>query len=145
MPIIIAVSLMLVAGGVVFLLGKVSPFQICPFCAGVSGSWIVMTFGILAGYFPFLEYELAVAILMGGTVVGIAYQGELRFRFPVMIIGFGIAYWFLNHLSWLTFGIEIIILAVVGYAYFFRPAGTVARANSPANVKKLEEKLKNCC
>jgi len=145
---IIAAIFILLMGGLASLLGRVLPFRICPVCVGVSGSWILLSLGVLTGYLLFAEYQTVVALLMGGTVVGLAYQGRREsplFRFPVIVGGFGLVYWLVNHLTWLTFGIELILLIFAGYVYFVRPARKPARAETSDRTKQLEEKLKNCC
>ncbi len=55
--------------------GKVN---ICPICAGVAGTWLWMFAGILTDQLPIASYQLPIAILMGGSVVGIAYQIEKK-------------------------------------------------------------------
>ncbi|MDP2664447.1 MAG: hypothetical protein Q8O97_00530 [bacterium] len=61
--------------GAVWLVGKVLPFKVCPICAGVSGTWLWMLVALFLGY----EIDLVIAaMLLGGSVVGIAYQLEKR-------------------------------------------------------------------
>ncbi|MDP3993579.1 MAG: hypothetical protein U1C57_00345 [Candidatus Doudnabacteria bacterium] len=119
-----------------------SKIKICPICFGTSGSWILLSFGVLTGFLEFAEFQPIIALLMGGTVVGISYQTRGTVRPLTLLIGFGLAYWFLSHLSWTVFGIELVLLTVAGYVFFVAP-----RAKSPhyEKTKQLEEKLKNCC
>lgn len=73
--IIIAIVSIVGITGLVWLVGKVLPFRVCPICAGVSGTWLWMLVASL------LEYQIdlvIVAMLLGGSVVGIAYQLEKR-------------------------------------------------------------------
>lgn len=59
----------------VWMVNKVFPFQVCPICAGVSGTWLWMLAASLLGY----QIDLIiVAMLLGGSVVGIAYQLEKK-------------------------------------------------------------------
>ena len=49
-------------------------FKICPVCAGFAGTWLWMLIGMLLGLIPTSDFQLPTAFLMGGSVVGIAYQ-----------------------------------------------------------------------
>ena len=49
--------------------------KICVVCAGVSLTWLTLSFLILLGLVPATDYLVLVALLLGGTVVGIVYQG----------------------------------------------------------------------
>ena len=89
---------------------------------------------------------------MGGTVVGIAFQGEKKFKWaknlfywkaPVIIVGFIIAYLLLINISWTTFIIELVLLGFLTYFLFLQPiAGKSPQGES---VSELEEKLEDCC
>ena len=75
MEIVIAITSIFVITAVIWLLNKLLPYQLCPICAGVSGTWLWMLTARLLGY----EIDMRIpAMLMGGSVVGIAYQIEKR-------------------------------------------------------------------
>lgn len=92
---------------------------------------------------------------MGGSVVGIAYQGEkrflwaqesiFRFKVPTVIIGFALVYWAVQNLSWVVFGAELAVLAVLAYVFFIKPATKPLPPAEAKRVAELEEKMKKCC
>jgi len=94
-------------------------FKICPLCAGVSGTWLWMLAVSALGYWPLEEYQLMLAAMMGGSVVGIAYQIEKRMpesfgmfhKLTQVVFGF-IGVYFLIQLRWLEAAIFIILAAV---------------------------------
>lgn len=140
----------------VWLLGRISLIRICPICAGVSGTWLWM----LAA--KFLGYEIdatILAILMGGSVVGIAYQVEKRLsrRYSSLLwkslfipAGFIAVYSVIS--AWWVMSIPIVIgliaMALVCTGKLgFGPSGDdmAARLEQSRRIKELEEKMKNCC
>lgn len=135
------------------LLNRIWRWKICPICAGVSGSWLILTAGIVFGNWSG-DYKLPIAMLMGGTVVGIAFQGEAKFTWakgniwfwktPVVILGIPVAYWLLQNMSLETFAVEIILLAFLNYIFFFKFTRGGGRKNN-RHADELEEKMKNCC
>jgi len=158
MPIFIATISILAITTIVWLLNKILPFKVCPVCAGVSGTWFLLLVGILSDVLPVASYQLLVSILMGGTVVGIAYQGEkrfkgveeniFRFKAPVVVLGFLLVYLALNNLSWVGLAVEAVILAALVYLFFISPRGKKEiniHERSSGVVEDLEEKMKNCC
>ena len=131
---------------------KITRWQICLICAGVSLTWLTITALMLSGLLLTTHYLLPVAMLMGGTVVGIAFQGEKRFEWaknlfywkaPVIIIGFVVAYLLLINLSWTTFITELVLLGFLTYFIFLQPSGGKLPQGETAS--GLEEKLKDCC
>lgn len=115
--------------------------KLCPICIGVSSSWLLLQFGVLAGFLPLSQVEILIAILMGMSVVGIAYQGENRI--PAILVGLPLAYWFASNITWINLVIEIVILAFVGYIYLVLPAQK--EVGTDRKVSAVEEKLKKCC
>lgn len=118
--------------------------KICPICAVVSMAWILMTAGVLAGKLPFADYQVPIAILMGGTVVGIAYKKE-KGRMFVIPAGFLLVYLALKYVNWVVFGIEVVVLGIVAYIYFVLPEKTTKAEDGHDKIREIEEKLKNCC
>lgn len=143
----------------VWMLNKVLPFKICPVCAGVSGTWLILTAGILSDLLPAASYQLPIAVLMGGTVVGISYQGEktllladwhgLVWKALVTVVGFPAAYLSLLNMSWKLLGFEVILLSTLLYLFFVRPSvkikSQMRSAKEIADIDRLERKMEECC
>jgi len=136
--------------GLVWGAKKILPFPVCPICAGVSGTWLWML-GL-----KFLGYPVDITILtmlLGGSVVGIAYQVEKRLpdnRSPLLWkvlfipLGFVTAY-SLVYSWWLIFGIMAVGLAALALM-FLKLSGTTKRhPEHDKRVRELEEKMKKCC
>lgn len=148
MPILIAVLSIFAIAGFVRFLGKISSLKICPVCAGVAGTWLWMLLGVLSGYLP--TYLLPTAILMGGSVVGIAYQLEKilpQTRSPILWkllfipAGFAAAYYVIEQKQ-IAFLASLIMLVLV--VLFFKKTDSMKTAIN-ASVENLKEKMKNCC
>lgn len=132
-------------------INRLLPFKICPICAGVSGTWIWML------TLKFLGYEINLAILsmlMGGSVVGIAYQIEKKlaggfygWRTPILWkiffipVGFVAVYGILEEL-WIVFSLAVLFLVLVA-TFFVLPREISGQ--SKAKIDELKEKMKSCC
>jgi len=115
--------------------------KICWICVTVSGVWFVMS--VLAAWqiVPLATLELPIALLMGGSVVGIALKRpSLRWKIVVVVIGMPVAFFLLTNLSKTVVIIELIALLILGYVLFSNK-----EKDSSERVKNLEEKLKQCC
>ncbi len=155
MEILIGLGLVLIITIIAWLINKMLPFGICPICAGVSGTWLLLLVGVLLNYVSMESYGSVITLFMGGTIVGIAYQGEKRFkwaqgniakfRVPVMLVGFLLAYCALSSISWITFGVEVAVLGLVTYLYFVMPAIATRRVGDQTKTREIEERLKDCC
>ncbi|HXK41049.1 MAG TPA: hypothetical protein VJ046_03060 [Candidatus Paceibacterota bacterium] len=129
--------------------------RICPICAGVSLTWLLILAGLNLGWLTADDWLLVAAIAMGGTVVGIAYQGEkrskwaadntMKFKVLVILTGFVLAYLALSFISWTIFWVAFAILGLVAYVYFVMPGGTEKGVKDTVKIGEIEEKLKNCC
>lgn len=109
----------------------------------VSGIWLILTALVLAGYLRSETFLPLIALLMGGSVVGIAYQvGGKR----PLIIGAGMLLAFLavRNLSFKVFVLEVLVMAALAYFLFGEKNGWVNSGKSKTR-KSLEEKLKQCC
>ena len=154
MDIIIALILVAVTTTGVKAVSRFLPFSVCPLCVGVSVTWFLLTFMVLAGFAPADIYLDVITLLMGGTVVGIAYQAEkkfgwkgekaLWFKFAVIVVGFYLAHIAVGGLGWSVFTIELFVLATLAYLFFIRQDGANLKSYS-AKVEKLEKELENCC
>lgn len=122
-------------------------FAVCPICAGVAGTWLWMLSASFLGYAIDIRIP---AMLMGGSVVGIAYTAEKRIsgkRSPLIWkmlfipIGFAAAYALLSQL-WIMFAGAVIALAAIAFAF-------LGRADRPpaneSRVKEIEKKMEQCC
>ena len=159
MEIIISTALILAITFVAWLFNKVAPFRVCPVCAGVSGTWFLLTGAILRGFVSGAEYGPIVALLMGGTVVGVAYQGEKvcswaeqhALSWKILVVGIGppVAYLLFLSMSWTNLIIEFATLVVLLYFLFIEPSARVrsqiSSAKEQAAVERLTRKLDECC
>lgn len=158
---IAAISILAITG-LTWLFNRILPlrlrsgqaFKICPICAGVSGTWLWMLAAKFLGY----EIDLIIpAMLMGGSVVGIAYQGErslewagrnpLFWKTAVVVIGMPLAFWAVREVNAVTLGAELVIMTWLAYFLFIKPPGRqgyLDGAGAP-KVADLEKRLKNCC
>ena len=130
-----------------------TPIRLCGVCAGTSLTWLGITALILQGALQYQDYGSVLPLLMGGSVVGIAYQGEFRFewafrhpfawKFFVIVLGFTSSYYAVTHLSWGIFAAEVFVLFLMAYLFFIRkpPKNDQSRTYE----SYLETKLKNCC
>ena len=125
----------------------------------VSGIWLLLMLGILMDLLNPESWKLVIAILMGGSVVGIAYQGEkvikwaaqkpMLWKMLVLPPGFLAVYGAVQYMSFWTFGGAVIVLAATAYLFFIRRgvSGTphTAHLNDASNVQKIEKGLEQCC
>ncbi|MBI2588053.1 hypothetical protein HYW30_02015 [Candidatus Azambacteria bacterium] len=148
MPIIVTVISILVITGFVWLLNRLLPFRICPICAGVSGTWLWILAGMYSGWLETESWQLVAAMLIGGSVVGIAYQIEKHLpadRSPLLWKTLFIPAGFVAAASalasrWLTFGAAALTLFVLPLIFLNR-----SEHSASATWKTIKEKLKDCC
>ncbi len=125
---------------------RILPFKVCPICAGVFLTWV----GLFGARFLGYQINLVVpALLMGGTVVGIAYQLEknkfggaapLPWKALFMSAGFAAAYGILfSQLAALAYGLAVLLASML---YFLRDGTSGARKEDIADIEK---KMKDCC
>lgn len=126
--------------------------KICPVCVAVSFTWLLISAGIAAGLLESENWKLIMAITMGGTAVGVAFQMEKRFgwrgsmiRIVIITIGFILAYFAVGNISLWTLAAEAIIILILGYLFFVFKVGNGANTADSKKLKELEEKMKNCC
>lgn len=132
------------------------PIKVCAVCAGTAGTWIWLLVAVTFGWLPFVSYMPVIAILMGGSVVGIAYQGEkylksghlpagqagssLLWKALFIPIGFGTV-WSVTHFAFgfVIIGALILLSLVWWFLEFPRKNGDTART------KYLEKEMEQCC
>lgn len=150
MIIAIVTASILVITAAVWRLNRISFLKICPICTGVSGTWFWILAGIYFGLLDAGSWSLAAAMLMGGSVVGIAYQlekklpvGKSQFLWKMVFIpaGFISVYGILTE-QWIAFFAAMIFLALISFLFIREQ-----KHRGPGNrvVGELTEKMKNCC
>ncbi len=128
-------------------------FKVCPICVGVSGTWTWILIGIYFGSLETENWKLMAAILMGGSVVGIAYQLAVKIRpekvmaWKVLFIpaGFILAY-NLIYFSWVYLTLSAAIIFLLLLIFLIWPVSSIVHSkNNSQNIEGLEDKMKNCC
>lgn len=145
--IVVTATSILVLTGLAWLAGKALRLALCPVCIGVAGTWLWMLAARLAGYaidIPML------AVLVGGSVAGVAQQLEKRLpagRSPLLWktaffpVGFTAAYG-IAAAQWDVMIAAVGVLALLS-ALFFLPRRH--EDTHDAAVRKIEEQMKKCC
>lgn len=154
MPIIFALTSALTISIVINFLNRVLPFRVCPVCAGVSTAWFLISFLVWLNWLNFLEYQLVIAILMGGTAVGVANQAEKKFpkfadniflfKIPIIFGGFLLAYWGASRVTTGSLLTEAIVLTIAAYIFFIRK-NKANNFRASKIVDKLKEEMEKCC
>ena len=139
---------------------RILPFKVCPICAGVFVTWS----WLLGAHFLGYRIDLIVpALLMGGSVVGIAYQlaplearpltglgkrslnmsAERLLLWKVLFIpaGFVAAYSLLAQL-WTALLFAAAFLILVSFLFLSESGKTAPRGESAGDIEK---KMKDCC
>jgi len=120
---------------------------VCPICLGVGGTWLWMLIGGSLGY---AVDATMLSILLGGSVVGIAYQVERRLpqgRSPLLWktlfipAGFVAAYALVQS-QWTLLAVTSAVLVPLT-AFFLVP--TAASGEQSETVKELKKKMQQCC
>ena len=136
--------------------------KICPICVVVGGTWFALSVGVVLGYLSPEQFIIPIAILMGGSIVGIAYQGAQKFewarknsllwKFIVIFTGMPIAYLLVSNLSKRVVTIELILLLITARFFFVerqkKPSGSgenQVKLGENQEIRDIEEKMKQCC
>ena len=77
---IIAIISIFILTLIVWLINKKLSMKICPVCAGVLLTWLWMLLGMSYGFLSVEKYQIIIAILMGGSVVGITNKLEEKYK-----------------------------------------------------------------
>lgn len=155
MEILILVVGILTFTGIGFVVKILTHRAVCPICMGVSGTWLSLSIAVVATYLPLATWEMPIALLMGGSIVGIAYQGVQRIAWAaarpvlwktlVLVPGFALAHAALRNLSLVVIVIEMIILSIIMYAYFWRTRARQYAEYRGGRLAAIKKQLKNCC
>ncbi len=117
--------------------------KICKICASVSLAWILLTIAIWQKILVSPNWITFTALLMGGSVVGIAYQKKSFFWKAVVIIcGMPLAFIFVTNISAPIIIVEITILAFFAFYLFVKKDNGEGENKTTA---MLEKEMKNCC
>ena len=149
MELIIVIIPILIITFATWLLRKYLSLKICPICAGVVLTWLWLLMGIKLNLLP-TNYYLLTAIMMGGTVVGAMSKLEqfikpnliLIWKTAFVIFSFSVAYGLINT-DLAMFAIGAILAVVV--TFVLKTRGVEPEKQESEQVKKLKEKMKNCC
>lgn len=121
---------------------------LCPLCAGVAGTWLWLLGAHLTGSAVDLRLP---AILLGGSVVGLAGQAErwlagrseaylLVWKTLFVTAGFATA-WFITMLSWSGMAAGLGAMGALAAV----PALKTAAPGAPGRIERLKEQMKGCC
>ncbi len=139
--------------GFFLLANKILPVRICPVCAGVSGTWIWILAGMYFGALDAGSWQLVAGILMGGSVVGIAYQVEKRLHiefdgwrilllWKTLFISAGFVFMYSVLMQWWsTVFVFFVFLLLISFIFLFPKR----RARDNKIIEELEKKMKDCC
>ena len=137
----------LAISGLAWAARKLLRVPICPICLGVGGTWLGMVIVRSLGY---AVDTTMLAILLGGSVAGIAYLVEKRLppgRSPLawktlfIPAGFVAAY-ALAAPQWILFAVTSVALVLLT-AFFLLPPATSGEPNE--TVEELKKKMQQCC
>jgi len=145
--VVTTIASILAIAGAAWAAGRILRLPLCPICSGVAGTWLWM---LVAREFGIAVDASMLSILLGGSVVGVAYQLEKRLagaRSPLLWktlfipAGFAAAYGLVvAHWALLAGALVVLVLLM---AYFLWPHGSAKPSSS--TVQDLESKMKNCC
>ena len=147
---IIAISSIIILATATWILNKILSKKMCPICTGVSLTWFFMLLGIYFGKLPVVDYQLPVAILAGGTVVGLMSKLEtfikinlILFWKTVFVLGGFTAVYGLIAFDWKIFSVGAIFTIL--FTLMFKAGKVDEQSQKSAKLKELEEKMRNCC
>jgi len=142
-----ALIAMVVVYGIVSLVNRYRVKKFCPICAAVSLTWL----WLLLKYFLGWHVDtLLIAILMGGSVIGIMYQlKRTPWAHLYAVAGFSAVYFLLQE-NWLWFGIAFGLAILLGIWQRSESLTKVYRGKKLSSelekeVKEIEKKLEECC
>ena len=141
------IASILALAGRAWAAGRLLRIPLCPICTGVAGTWLWM---LVARRYGYAIDAAMLSTLLGGSVVGIAYQLEKRLagaRSPLVWktlfipAGFAAAYG-LALAQWALLAAALVVLLLLS-AYSLWPRKSAATSSTA--VQDLESKMKNCC
>ena len=126
---------------------KLTASPVCPICAGVAGTWLWM---LAARELGVAVDTSLLALLLGATVAGAAYQLERRLpaersalAWKTLFVAAGLAAAYgLVVASWVVAGVGLAVLFTLTKLMLASPR---AAARDEAAIGELEEQMKRCC
>ncbi len=120
---------------------------VCPICLGVGGTWLWM---LVARHYGVEFDSTMLAVLLGASAVGVAYQLEKRLPegrsallWKSLFIPFGLAAAYGVALpNWTVLAAAAVVLLIVAGIFL---APVQAEPKDSAAVGKLREQMKKCC
>lgn len=116
-------------------------------------AWLLLSAGVAWGYLAPTPFLIPIALLMGGTVVGIAHLGEKRYRWaamhpqkwkvPVIVLGMIIAYVLVTRITKFIVVAELVFMVLIACLLFIKKSGQPEVEDK--KVSEIEEKMKQCC
>lgn len=121
--------------------------KICPICALVSLTWFAML--VLKG-FGYQVNETFLAMLMGGSAVGISYtigkrvnRSEVLWKLFSVPLGFGVMFALINF-AWISF-FAMAVLYLLLWLLFRRSYNGQLFDSGSSRETDVNSQLKNCC
>lgn len=150
MEIFAAAALIFIFSGISFGVNRIAGSRICPPCAGV----FLTGAGFLAAYrWGFTTDPFVPAILMGGSVTGIAYWFEKRlphgkspllWKILFLPAGFAFAYGIIQNEIFPSVVSAVAITCIVFHFFVNFSPGKKSDQKQKV-IEGLKEKMKNCC
>ena len=120
--------------------------HICPVCVGVSGTWLWLLTRYYLGYPSDI---VLIALLMGGSVVGITYTADRRLPKGRSSMSWKMSSIFAGLLTvdmllkneWLFASLALLLWGLAAL-WFFRKGSPIQKKDTSS---ELEDKMKQCC
>ena len=147
MTILLPIASILCLTALGWLARKATSSRICPICAGVAGTWLWL---LVAREFGVDVDASVLALLLGATVAGAAYQLEKRLpegrsslAWKTLFVPAGLAAAHgLVAPNWIVAGAGLVALFVLTTLFL---ASSRASARDEAAIERLENQMKRCC
>ena len=134
----ITIISILIISFLVWVANRFLPLKICPICAGVSGTWVWILGSRFFGY----EVDLMIlAILMGGSVVGLSSKLDKNWKILLTPLGFIVVYNLLLE-NWTALFASFTLFLLM--LFLFLPSSKRLNSDRDAT-KELRQKMKKCC
>lgn len=145
--ILTTVASILAIAGAMWAAKRLLRVPLCPICLGVGGTWLWMVVARELGY---AVDATMLAILLGGSVAGVAYQVEKRLPqgrsallWKTLFIPSGfVAAYALAAPHWALLGAASVALVLLTAFFLVAPG---ASGEESKNVEELTRKMRDCC
>jgi len=121
--------------------------KVCPICILVSATWLTLL--ILKG-FDYQVNELLLAMLMGGSVVGVSYvlsrkikRSEIWWKLLSIPVGFVLMFALLEF-NWVGVAIWLAVYFLF-WLFFHQGYGKQSAKSDSSSEIDIKDKLKKCC